>query len=33
MSLDGVHPNGAGHGILAAAAAQAVSAKYGVVIP
>jgi lysophospholipase L1-like esterase len=33
MSLDGVHPNTAGHGILATAAAQAISAKYGVVIP
>jgi hypothetical protein len=33
MSLDGVHPNSAGQGILAAAAAQAISAKYGVAIP
>lgn len=33
MSLDGIHPNGAGHAILAAAAAQAINAKYGVAIP
>lgn len=33
MSLDGIHPNKAGHGILATAAAQAISAKYGVSIP
>ena len=33
MSLDGVHPNSAGQGLLAAAAAQAISARYGVQIP
>jgi hypothetical protein len=33
MSLDGVHPNAQGQTILAAAAAQAINAKYGVAIP
>jgi len=33
MSLDGVHPNAQGQAILAAAAAQAINAKYGVAIP
>ena len=33
ISLDGVHPSAAGQSILATAAAQAISAKYGVVIP
>jgi lysophospholipase L1-like esterase len=33
MSLDGVHPNSAGQALLAAAAAQAISARYGVQIP
>lgn len=33
MSLDGVHPNSAGQGLLADAAAQAISARYGVQIP
>jgi hypothetical protein len=33
MSLDGVHPNGAGHAIIASSAAQAINAKYGVAIP
>jgi hypothetical protein len=33
MSLDGVHPNGAGQGILASAAVQAINARYGLSIP
>ena len=33
MSLDGVHPNGAGQSILASAAAQAINARYGLSIP
>ncbi|HMI54693.1 MAG TPA: SGNH/GDSL hydrolase family protein [Gemmatimonadaceae bacterium] len=33
ISLDGVHPSAQGQAILATAAAQAISAKYGVVIP
>lgn len=33
MSLDGVHPNSAGQGLLADAAAQAISGRYGVQIP
>ena len=33
MSLDGIHPNAQGQGILAAAAAQAINAKYGLAIP
>lgn len=33
MSLDGVHPNSAGQALLADAAAQAISARYGVQIP
>jgi len=33
MSLDGVHPNARGQGILATAAAQAINARYGVAIP
>ena len=33
MSLDGVHPSAQGQAILAAAAAQAINAKYGVAIP
>ena len=33
ISLDGVHPSTAGQAILATAAAQAISAKYGVSIP
>jgi hypothetical protein len=33
VSLDGVHPSALGQGVLAAAAAQAISARYGVVIP
>jgi hypothetical protein len=33
ISLDGVHPSAAGQSILATAAVQAISAKYGVVIP
>lgn len=33
ISLDGVHPSAAGQGILAAAAAQAVNARYGLAIP
>jgi lysophospholipase L1-like esterase len=33
MSLDGVHPSARGQAILANAAAQAISAKYGVTIP
>jgi lysophospholipase L1-like esterase len=33
MSLDGVHPNAQGEGILATAAAQAINARYGLAIP
>ena len=33
ISLDGVHPSAKGQSILATAAAQAISAKYGVTIP
>lgn len=33
MSLDGVHPSARGQALLATAAAQAISAKYGVGIP
>jgi lysophospholipase L1-like esterase len=33
ISLDGVHPSAQGQGILAAAAAQAVNARYGLAIP
>jgi lysophospholipase L1-like esterase len=33
ISLDGVHPSAAGQTILANAAAQAISARYGVAIP
>ena len=33
ISLDGVHPSAAGQAILATAAAQAISATYGVTIP
>ena len=33
ISLDGVHPSAQGQAILAAAAAQAINAKYGVSIP
>jgi lysophospholipase L1-like esterase len=33
ISLDGVHPSAQGQGLLAAAAAQAISANYGVAIP
>ena len=33
ISLDGVHPSASGQAILAAAAAQAISTKYGVAIP
>jgi hypothetical protein len=33
MSLDGVHPSSQGQALLAAAAAQAISATYGVAIP
>ncbi len=33
MSLDGVHPSAQGQALLAAAAAQAIAAKYGVAIP
>jgi len=33
ISLDGVHPSAQGQAILAAAAAQAINAKYGVAIP
>lgn len=33
ISLDGVHPNAAGQGLLAAAAAQAINATYGTAIP
>lgn len=33
LSLDGVHPSAQGQGLLAAAAAKAISGVYGVVIP
>jgi hypothetical protein len=33
MSLDGVHPSAQGQALLAAAAAQAINARYGTVIP
>jgi hypothetical protein len=33
ISLDGVHPSSAGQAILAGAAAQAISTKYGIPIP
>ena len=33
MSLDGVHPNAAGQGLLAEAAAQAIDGRYGLTIP
>ena len=33
ISLDGVHPSSAGQALLATAAAQAISARYGVTIP
>lgn len=33
ISLDGVHPSARGQGILAAAAARAIEARYGVAIP
>ena len=33
ISLDGVHPSAQGQAILAAAAAQAVNARYGLSIP
>ena len=33
ISLDGVHPSAQGQALLAAAAAQAINAKYGVAIP
>jgi lysophospholipase L1-like esterase len=33
MSLDGVHPSARGQGLLAAAAAQAINARYGLAIP
>jgi hypothetical protein len=33
ISLDGVHPSAQGQGILAAAAAQAINARYGLAIP
>lgn len=33
ISLDGVHPSARGQAILAAAAAQAINARYGVAIP
>jgi hypothetical protein len=33
VSLDGVHPSAQGNAILAAAAAQAINARYGTVIP
>jgi hypothetical protein len=33
ISLDGIHPNGAGHTVLAAAAARAINARYGLSIP
>lgn len=33
ISLDGIHPNAAGHAILASAAAAALDARYGLNIP
>lgn len=33
ISLDGIHPNAAGHAILASAAAKALNARYGLQIP
>ncbi len=33
ISLDGIHPNGAGHTVLAGAAASAINARYGLAIP
>lgn len=33
MSLDGIHPSGQGHAILAAAAAKAINERYGYGIP
>ena len=33
MSLDGIHPNGAGHAIIAAAAAAAITTNYGMRFP
>lgn len=33
VSLDGIHPNAAGHAILAGAAARAINARYGTTIP
>lgn len=33
ISLDGVHPSAQGQGLLAAAAAQAINARYGTAIP
>lgn len=33
MSLDGVHPSARGQGLLAGAAAQAITARYGLTIP
>jgi lysophospholipase L1-like esterase len=33
ISIDGIHPNTAGHGILATAAAEAINATYGTGIP
>lgn len=33
MSLDGIHPNGQGHTVLAAAAAKAINQRYGYGIP
>jgi lysophospholipase L1-like esterase len=32
MSADGVHPNNAGQSLLAAAAVQAINARYGLAI-
>jgi lysophospholipase L1-like esterase len=33
MSLDGIHPNAAGHRVLATAAANALSRRYGISVP
>jgi len=33
ISLDGVHPTGAGHAILASAAAAAINATYSLGLP
>jgi lysophospholipase L1-like esterase len=33
ISLDGLHPSASGQGILAAAAARAIAARYGLAIP